>query len=49
MDGYNKKDENSLEEIKVKPHENELPVIDDSVMEVDMKPLSWNVIRLKKD
>ncbi len=49
MDGYNKKDENSLEEIKIKPHENELPVIDDSVMEVDMKPLSWNVIRLKKD
>ena len=49
MDGYNKKDENSLEEIKVKPHENELPVIDNSVMEVDMKPLSWNVIRLKKD
>lgn len=49
MDGYNKKDENSLEEIKVKPHENELPVIDDSVMEVDMNPLSWNVIRLKKD
>lgn len=49
MDGYNKKDENSLEEIKVKPHENELPVIDDSVMKVDMKPLSWNVIRLKKD
>lgn len=49
MDGYNKKDENSLEEIKVKPHENELPVIDDSVMEVNMKPLSWNVIRLKKD
>lgn len=49
MDGYNKKDENSLEGIKVKPHENELPVIDDSVMEVDMKPLSWNVIRLKKD
>lgn len=49
MDGYNKKDENSLKEIKVKPHENELPVIDNSVMEVDMKPLSWNVIRLKKD
>ena len=48
MDGYHKKDENFFDNIKVKPHNNPVPAIDGSKLEVELKPLSWNVIRLKK-
>lgn len=48
MDGYDKKAENGFDAVKVKPHNNALPVMDASQLTVEMKPLSWNVIRLKK-
>ena len=48
MDGYDKKDENTFGNIKVKPHNNPLPTIDDAKLEAELKPFSWNVIRLKK-
>ena len=48
MDGYAKLDENSFECVKVKPHNNPVPAIDGTKLEVELKPFSWNVIRLKK-
>lgn len=48
MDGYDKKAENTLVSAPVKPHENELPEIDGGIMTAQLKPFSWNVIRLKK-
>ena len=48
MDGYDKKAENTLVSAPVKPHENELPEIDGEIMTAQLKPFSWNVIRLKK-
>lgn len=48
MDGYDKKAENGFDAVQVKPHNNALPVMDASQLTVEMKPLSWNVIRLKK-
>ena len=48
MDGYHKKDENFFDNVKVKPHNNPVPAIDGTQMTVELKPLSWNVIRLKK-
>lgn len=48
MDGCDKKAENGFDAVKVKPHNNALPVMDASQLTVEMKPLSWNVIRLKK-
>ena len=48
MDGYNKNDENSFENPFVKPHNNPLPAIDDNTLTAEIKPFSWNVIRLKK-
>lgn len=48
MDGYNKKQENSFEEISVKPHQNPLPTIDNSILTARLEPFSWNVIKLKK-
>lgn len=48
MDGYNKKEENSFDAVHVKPHSNELPLLENSTLTVAMKPFSWNVIRLKK-
>ena len=48
MDGYDKKDENTFDNIKVKPHGNPLPSIDGARLEAELKPFSWNVIRLKK-
>ena len=48
MDGYHKKDENFFDNVKVKPHNNPIPAIDGTQLTVELKPLSWNVIRLKK-
>lgn len=48
MDGYHKKDENFFDNVKVKPHNNPVPAIDGTQLTVELKPLSWNVIRLKK-
>lgn len=48
MDGYNKNDENSFENPFVKPHNNPLPAIDDNTLTAEIKPFSWNVIRLKR-
>ncbi len=49
MDGYDKKTENSFDNIAVKPHNNELPVSDGKTITIEFKPLSWNVLKLKKD
>lgn len=48
MDGYNKKDENSFDAVTVKPHLNPLPSTDNSILTAELKPFSWNVIKLKK-
>ncbi len=48
MDGYDKRAENSFEKIDVKPHTNQLPLVSDNTITAQLKPLSWNVIRLKK-
>ncbi len=48
MDGYGIKDENSLETVTVKPHTNPVPEMDEGVLTAELKPFSWNVIRLKK-
>ena len=48
MDGYDKKAENTFNAVNVKPHNNPIPAMDGTNLTVAMKPLSWNVIRLKK-
>ena len=48
MDGYERKDENTFDDIKVKPHNNPVPKLDGKLLQVELKPFSWNVIRLKK-
>lgn len=48
MDGYHKKDENSIENPFVKPHNNPLPKMDGNILTAQLKPFSWNVIRLEK-
>ena len=48
MDGKDKNDVNSFDLIKVSPHTNELPEIDGSTLTAELKPFSWNVLRLKK-
>ena len=48
MDGYDKSDVNSFENPFVKPHNNPLPEFDDKTLTAQIKPFSWNVIRLKK-
>ena len=48
MDGYDKKAENAFNAVNVKPHNNPVPAMDGTNLTVAMKPLSWNVIRLKK-
>ena len=48
MDGYDKKAENTFNAVNVKPHNNPVPAMDGTNLTVAMKPLSWNVIRLKK-
>ncbi len=48
MDGYDKKAENTFDAVNVKPHTNPVPEIDGSTLTAELKPFSWNVIRLKK-
>lgn len=48
MDGYHKKDENTFDNVKVKPHNNPVPEVDSATLTAELKPFSWNVIRLKK-
>lgn len=48
MDGYDKKAENTFDAVNVKPHNTPVPTLDGSDLEVELKPFSWNVIRLKK-
>ena len=48
MDVYDKKDENWFDNIKVKPHNNPVPEMDGGMLTAELKPFSWNVIRLKK-
>lgn len=48
MDGYDKKAENSLDAIAVKPHTNPLPEMDNNILTANLKPFSWNVIKLRK-
>ncbi|MBR3148816.1 MAG: alpha-N-arabinofuranosidase [Eubacterium sp.] len=48
MDGYGINDENSFENELVKPHNNDLPTMDGTVMNAVLKPFSWNVIRISK-
>lgn len=47
MDGYDKKAENSFDNVNVKPRTNPLPTVDGTTLTAELKPLSWNVIRLK--
>ncbi|MBE6740809.1 MAG: alpha-N-arabinofuranosidase [Ruminococcaceae bacterium] len=48
MDGFDKNAENSFESSPVQPHNNALPEFDCGRMTAQIKPFSWNVIRLKK-
>ncbi len=48
MDGYDKKAENTFDNVAVKPHNNPLPTMDGALLTAELKPFSWNVIRLKK-
>lgn len=48
MDGFDIDDANSIKNPFVKPHNNPLPQTDGNLLTADIKPLSWNVIRLKK-
>ena len=48
MDGHDKKEENTFNAVNVKPHNNPVPAMDGKNLTVSMKPLSWNVIRIKK-
>ncbi len=49
MDGYDKRAENYFNAVKVVPHNNELPMLDGTTLTAELKPFSWNVIRLKKN
>ena len=48
MDGYDKKAENTFDAVNVKPHNNPVPALDGSMLTAELKPFSWNVIRLRK-
>lgn len=48
MDGYDIKQENTFGSEKVAMHQNPLPKLDDKKATVELKPLSFNVIRFKK-
>lgn len=48
MDGYDKKAENTLDAAPVKPRQNPLPAMENGTLTAVLKPLSWNMIRLKK-
>ena len=46
MDGYDKKAENTFDAVNVKPHNNPVPTLDGSLLTAELKPMSWNVIKL---
>ncbi|WP_294778594.1 alpha-N-arabinofuranosidase [uncultured Eubacterium sp.] len=48
MDGYSKDDVNGFDGEVVCPHTNPLPTVDGSTLTAELKPFSWNVIRLSK-
>ena len=48
MDGYSKDDVNGFDGEVVCPHTNPLPTVDGSILTAELKPFSWNVIRLSK-
>lgn len=48
MDGYGKNAENGIDSPFVKPHNNPVPTVDGGKVETEIKPFSWNVIRLRK-
>lgn len=48
MDGYSKDEINDFDKNNVAPHTNSLPKVDDGILNVNLKPFSWNVIRLSK-
>lgn len=48
MDGHDKNDVNGFDAPFVTPHNNPLPVAEDDVLKVEVKPFSWNVVRFKK-
>ncbi len=48
MSGYDLKQVNTAGKVTVVPHAGELPVCDGKNLTAMLKPLSWNVIRLKK-
>ncbi len=49
MDGHSKYDVNGIDNPFVKPHNNELPLVDGKTVTLDIKPFSWNVLRFKKN
>lgn len=48
MDGYDVYKENTFENETVTMHQNPLPCVDNNKVTVELKPLSFNVIRFKK-
>ena len=48
MDGYDKHQINTFDNISVKPHDNPLPAVDKGLLTAELKPFSWNVIILNK-
>lgn len=48
MSGFDPKAENSVTHAPVKPFKADKPVVDGNILTIDLKPLSWNVIRLEK-
>ena len=48
LDGYGKKAENTFDNVAVNPHLNPPPAMDGALLTAELKPFSWNVIRLKK-
>lgn len=48
MDGCSKDAVNGFDSEVVRPHTNPLPTVDGSILTVELKPFSWNVIRLSK-
>lgn len=49
MDGHGKLEENTFDNIIVKPHTNPVPKMDEKILTAELKPFSWNVIRLKAE
>ena len=47
MDGHSKKEENTFDNIVVKPHTNPVPTKDGQILTAELKPFSWNVIKLR--